>query len=375
MTDSTLEAMAQDEVDGQRDVRLKPVDLTDLAEARASPVDYAVQGLIPKRHVTLIGGHGGMGKSMLGLTLAAHVVCGRDWADLPCAKAHALFVSLEDEGALVRLRLRNVANAYGFPMEWLEAGLHVLDGTAADAALAVEVGDGGTRVLSSTPTLAELRESVEAAEYGLVVIDNASDAYAGNENDRRQVRQFIRWLAQLARESDAALVLLAHIDKVAARKGSLGNSYSGSTAWHNSARSRLALVDEGGQPILRHEKSNHGKPVAPIRLQFNDRGVLMPITGAAARAAMNDDVHAVMAALRDALSRGMQVTTATSGPATAYHVLEPLLPESLRGATGKRKVHAALLAEEKEGRISREEYVTDSRNRRTRWAFPSMEAA
>ena len=92
-----------------------------------------------------------------------------------------------------------------------------------------------------TATLGELRAAVGGA--GLLIIDNASDAYDGPENDRRQVRTFIRELAGLGRGNNAGVMLLAHIDKQAARFGSQGNSYSGSSAWHNSARSRLALVD------------------------------------------------------------------------------------------------------------------------------------
>src|SRR5690625_5910278 len=81
-------------------------------------------------------------------------------------------------------------------------------------------------------------------DYELIVIDIASDAYDENENSRRDVRFFIRALATLARANDAAVVLLAHIDKVAARNGGGGNDYSGSTAWHNSARSRIALMQD-----------------------------------------------------------------------------------------------------------------------------------
>ena len=68
----------------------------------------------------------------------------------------------------------------------------------------------------------------------------------------------------IAREHDAAVVLLAHIDKAAARNGGQGNSYSGSTAWHNSARSRLALVEDEATGLeLLHEKANFGKKRDP----------------------------------------------------------------------------------------------------------------
>ena len=114
----------------------------------------------------------------------------------------------------------------------------MLDGTGADGTLARETVAPGVRVFGPTRLYDEFRHA--AAGATLIVVDNASDAYDGNENERRTVRQFVQLLAQIARENEAGVLLLAHIDKAAARDGGKRNSYSGSTAWHNSARSRFA---------------------------------------------------------------------------------------------------------------------------------------
>ena len=66
------------------------------------------------------------------------------------------------------------------------------------------------------------------AEAGWLV--GASDAYDADENSRRQVRAFVKALARMVRNHNGAVLLLAHVDKVAARYGSNGNTYSGSTA-------------------------------------------------------------------------------------------------------------------------------------------------
>jgi len=36
------------------------------------PTRYVVDSILPRGHVTLLGGHGGSGKSLLGLIIAAH---------------------------------------------------------------------------------------------------------------------------------------------------------------------------------------------------------------------------------------------------------------------------------------------------------------
>lgn len=339
------------------------VDLTDMEGASYDAPDYVVQSLLPRGHVTLLGGHGGSGKSMLALTLAAHVATGRDWCSLYTAKLRSVFVSLEDRGELVRYRLRKVVESYGLNPAEVIGGLTILDGTDCPV-LASELVTYGERSLAKTAAMLELADAVKGA--GLVIIDNASDAFDGQENDRRQVRAFVRMLAEIARENDAAVCLLAHIDKAAARYGSAGNSYSGSTAWHNSARSRLALLSDEGSIELRQEKLNLGKASDPIALEWNDRGVLKPIHFSA-RAAT--DELTVLEAMRDAIAAGVTVNTTQASAFSAAKCLEPYLPPEFSNAKGGKRVNRALAALQSSGHIRRDRYRSDNRKDRERWVL------
>lgn len=345
------------------------VDLSDLEHASYDPPDYIVESLLPCGHVTLLGGHGGSGKSMLALILAAHVADGRDWASLYIERAPAVFVSLEDRGELVRYRLRKIVECYGLDAGRVATGLTILDGTDCPT-LATEFVSFGERSLIKTAAMEELADAVRGA--GLVIIDNASDAYDGQENERRQVRAFMRMLSELARASNSAVCLLAHIDKTAARYGASGNSYSGSTAWHNSARSRLALIGGDCAIELRQEKLNLGKAHEPIALEWNDRGILRPV--AFARRAM-DDEHAVYVGLRTAIAAGATVNTATTSAASAAKCLEPYLPPELTGAKGGKRVHRALATLQTSGRIKRATYRDSYRKERERWELAHEGAA
>lgn len=338
-----------------------PVSLEGLEAATLVAPDYVVQSLLPRGYVTLLGGHGGSGKSMLALTLAAHVAAGREWAWLYVAKLPTVFVSLEDRGDLVRYRLRKIVESYGLDASQLIGGLTILDGTDVPI-LASEAVSFGERSLVKSAAMLELVEAVKGA--GLVIIDNASDAFDGQENDRRQVRAFMRMLAEVAKENDAAVCLLAHIDKAAARYGSAGNSYSGSTAWHNSARSRLALTVDGQAIELRQEKLNLGKPHAPISLEWSDHGVLRPVMFAARE--MSDE-GAVLTALRAAIAVGATVNTATTSQFSAAKCLEPYMPLEYASPSGGKRVHRALAALAATGRIRRVTYRNESRKERERW--------
>lgn len=354
---------------------LAEVPLGDVMSAELEPVRFAVKPWLPRRHVTLFGGHGGIGKSCLALAIGAHVAAGRPFAGHEVERVPVLFVSLEDEPSIVRLRLRRIIEAYGLGSGAVLPSMRLLDGTRAFSALMTE-GDGFNAQPVFTDAFREL--ALGAAGAGLVIIDNASDAFDANENSRRAVRAFVRGLAAIARKHDAAVVLLAHIDKAAARNGGQGNSYSGSTAWHNSARSRLALTEQDGAIVLEHEKANLSSRADPLRFAFAD-GVLLPESGAdgAALTSEHFDQAEIIRALRAAAEAGINVPASlTPGAHSAMKALEPL-PEygqAFKGRAGNTRAARALAALRREGRIREEAYRTPQRKERARLVIASGSA-
>ncbi|CQR43090.1 hypothetical protein THICB3320133 [Thiomonas sp. CB3] len=201
------------------------------------------------------------------------------------------------------------------------------------------------------------------------IIDGASDAFDGEEVNRRQVRTFMRrYLTGLARSTGGAVLLLAHINKDTARIGGTESYSSGSTAWHNLARSRLALTTDGDLVKLSHEKSNYGRCIDPILFTWGDAGVLIPAaktqTGPQGGAILHLD-GAVLEAIEKAAASGVHVPTATGGARNAARVITELLPP----ATAPRAaINAALIRLEQRGLIRRVEIVTAARHRREVWA-------
>jgi hypothetical protein len=351
---------------------LVPVAFTALRDASLAPPRFIVDRVLPRKVVTLLGAHGGAGKSLLALTIAAHVACGTSWAGFAVISSPVLIVSLEDPGDVVLYRLRQVVMQYGLPEDAVLRNLRIVDGTEGEA-LAREVSEAGIKSLHPTEAMAELRDV--AAGAGLIVVDNASDGLDASENDRRVVRTFMRqMLGKVARANDAAVLLLVHIDKLAARSDSGGNTYSGSTAWHNSARSRLALVSDGSSVELRHEKSNFGKVVDPVRLRWTDDGVLVPTTAEAAQAdvqareaaqAGEDAAHVLVAIVR-AQAAGSDVWTGRTGSYSAKSSLAKFdIPREITAGNGARFWRALdrLLAD---GAVLRQSHKTKYRNKRER---------
>jgi RecA-family ATPase len=363
----TLEVEAPSEAND----KLALVDLRNLMQHEPPSARYVFEPIIPRRVTTLLGGHGGMGKSVLALTLAAHAACGRQWGPFVAVQCRAVYVSLEDDADTVRYRLRRIIEAYSLPAASAIDALQIFDGSGVEATLAMEIADAGIHRLTQTAVMERVADACKGA--GLIVVDNASDAYGGNENDRRQVRGFIRLLTSIARENDAGFLLLAHIDKSAARTGASGNSYSGSTAWHNSVRSRLALLSEDGCITLTHEKAQFSKAADSVRLAFADHGVLMPLDARASQRAAESlvaaDADAVADAIRAALAAGRTIGANATGPASTWAALEPFpeLPAELKTGAGKARVRAAAVRLEREGRIIRVSYRDAYRHPRERY--------
>ncbi|MGC8703813.1 MAG: AAA family ATPase, partial [Thiomonas sp.] len=108
---------------------LRCVTVENLAHAALTPPQFWIEGILPAKTVTLLGGHGGTGKSTLALTIGAHLALGVSWAGLQCRRARVAFVTLEDDSDVVRYRLRTICETLGLPAHALAESLVILDGT------------------------------------------------------------------------------------------------------------------------------------------------------------------------------------------------------------------------------------------------------
>lgn len=241
---------------------LKTVSLSDLLTNPPKPPEFVWAGRVPRGTSTLFAAHGGTGKSTIALMFAVSVATGRSLFGVETLRGNAVFVSLEDGPEVVRHRLASLCSAWQIKPDDL-SGLLVLDGTHHPELYAPHgPGLATSSVAAQTPSFTELKRSAQANGALLIVIDNASDAFAGDEIKRVQVRAFIRSLNELATSCNAAVLLLTHVDKGTSRgrstsAGADNEGYSGSTAWHNSVRSRLFMSRVDADFLaIEHQKGN-----------------------------------------------------------------------------------------------------------------------
>jgi len=346
------------------------VPFADLATVEPAPPAYVWEGLIPAGHVTLLSAHGGTGKSLIALMLAVAVALGLPLFGIPTRRGVVAFYSGEDGASLLRYRLRMVCRAMGVSVSDLAGWLFILDATDDDPTLFAEVTAGGRREGTTTATYAGLRDFATLHAVSLLVVDNASDAFDASEIDRARVRGFMRALARIARERDAGVLLLAHVDKGTSRGDRVQNSegYSGSTAWHNSARSRLFMTrDKDGALTLEHQKHNLGKLCEPMRLLWPEGGIPQADEAPGPMVQGISDrtrTKALLKLIAEFAARGEFVTTATT---SRTHAAKLLKQEATYPKVKDAEVFDLLRRAERAGHLERVEFKGSDRKGRERW--------
>jgi hypothetical protein len=269
------------------------------------PVPFVIPGWLPAGVVTLFASHGGAGKSFVSLYIAIHLALG--WHPFQpgrrLQRQRVMFYSAEDGMPHLQGRLRRYLNHMGVDTADLEGWLLLLDATATENVLF----RADKRGAAPTPRYAWLANEVRNFGADLMIFDNASDAMDANENDRAAVRQFMSALRNLA----PTVLLLAHVD-AASSMARLGESkgYSGSTAWHNSARSRWLLSrDSSGGLILQQPKVNYARAGAEVLLRWDDAHEVFTVAGSFDQAPGGEAYRAVLLSLfASALAEGVIVS-------------------------------------------------------------------
>ncbi|WP_297780038.1 AAA family ATPase [uncultured Roseovarius sp.] len=275
---------------------------------------WLVEGLIPSGTVTLLGGDGGTGKSLVALQLAASTALSRAWLGLPVTSGRALYISAEDDRDELHRRLSDIARAEGVALAGLD-NLTVRSLAGEDALLATAEKSGG--VLRPSSLYYEIDRRMKDEAPALLVLDTLADLFPGNENDRAQARQFVGMLRGLSIRHECAVVMLAHPSLSGLNSGS---GMSGSTGWNNSVRSRLYLErvkDDGYEAdpdarILRTMKANYSRTGGEISLRWQG-GVFVaqaPETGLDRMAATAKAERVFLKLLKQAQDQGRKVNHA-----------------------------------------------------------------
>jgi RecA-family ATPase len=212
----------------------------------------------------------------------AHVLV-REWLGVVPAPGPALFVDAEDNIDELHRRGDQILRHYCGTWNDVRGALHLMSFAGLDAVLAVVDRSGK---IEPTPLYKLLLEAAGDLRPKMIGVAAAANVFAGNENDRSQVQQFIGLLTRMAKTAGGTVQLISHPSLTGINTDT---GLSGNTQWHNSVRARCYLRSvkpkDGEQPDsdLREmvfKKNNYGPISASIILRYQN-GLFLPESGVA----------------------------------------------------------------------------------------------
>ena len=220
-----------------------------LSEVVAEPVVWIWRHRIPEGEITIIDGDPGIGKSTLGVEIAATISTGRDWCDgSPCPRGPVLLFSAED----------NIAKTIRPRLEAAGADLTLVIANKTEVTLPDGVG--------------YISAKVQKYQARAVIIDPFMAFLSGRVNSWKDqdVRSAMRPLQEMAAKHKVAVIIVRHLNK-----GSGGNAIyrgGGSIGIIGAARAGFLVEvdpDDENARILASVKSNLGPkpPALAFRLE------------------------------------------------------------------------------------------------------------
>jgi len=215
------------------------------------PISWLVEGLIPRKKLSIFQGDPGSGKTALGCWMAARVSTGGRLLDKRVEQGNVLIISVEDDASTLRGRIE-------------ASGGDVSKCFFIDEAYNVTFLHEG------------LQEAIHQTQAKLVIFDPIQSFFGAdiNMNLSNQTRPILAYLAQVAKAEDCAIVLVAHMGKAKEGKSNVLRSL-GSVDIPGAARSVLHIgrdPSDKNRCVVCHVKSSNARMSDSFTYTIGDRG-------------------------------------------------------------------------------------------------------
>jgi DNA polymerase len=247
---------------------------------------YAVTDRFPLENVGLFSGEGGQGKSSLVQQLCvAHTLAG-EWLGCTPRQGPAIYIECEDAERVLHWRLTTIAEHYKVPLTAIaDAGFQMFP-LADEQNTILATAPDKSGIIRPTPLYDWLYELAGDIKPVMIGIASSANVFAGNENVRTEVQQFIRLLRRIACVAGGTVLLVTQpsISGIGHKSASHAE-LSGTTQWHNAVRARAAMISvkpedgiDTGLRQIKFHKNQYGPPSSACFVRYSN-GLFLPVEG------------------------------------------------------------------------------------------------
>jgi RecA-family ATPase len=221
-------------------LRQRRVDLRHMLTTKPVPIDMVLHGL-PLGSLGVVLGSGGVGKSMMMLSVAHAVATGTDTLGCLLPKervthsGRVVYLAGEDDSQIIHLRTHAFASAMREDVvDQMEAMIDIVPLVGTAPALLDVMGN------ANEGALAEIREAAKGTR--LLIIDPLRQFHSGDENDNGMMTTLSKALAKIACEERCSIIVVHHTSKAGAKDEDADAAASrGASAITDNARWVMAL--------------------------------------------------------------------------------------------------------------------------------------
>lgn len=292
-----LVSKAEQEIFKNQDILLKGDDLKrfevkTLAEiiSEAKPVEFLVDGLIPKRSLVVLAGKGGVGKSTVVLKLIDDLFSGGEVFGEFRGNGVERVLVVDEENYPSFYKQRREILGLNDDESLSRIDCCVLQGVKIDTE------DG----------LQFLREKLAEKRYDLVILDSLSNLLAeADENKSHEITRILNGLRRIAYEYDTTFILIHHLRKGLAYAVEDLDEVRGSTALVNEPDVVFVLQKNKvtGSVIVKNVKNRFSEPINFVLSFKNVDGQLsIEFSGFVSAVEEEDEVVKCMKCITDILA-------------------------------------------------------------------------
>jgi hypothetical protein len=253
------------------------VPALDFEESQIPLRQWIIPGLLIRRHLSVLVAPPGAGKSLLTLQLGLTAAQGEEWGGFrPRDPYNVLVVNAEDDVDEMRRRLAASLRSMEIDKVSIANRIYLAEDPRK---IVVAQTDPRTKTVTRLPLVDEMVKLVTDKKIDVLVVDPFAETFEGDENSNSEVKWAAAIWRDVARDTNAAVLLVHHVSKALSSAPGDMNAARGGGALVGVARNvstLFAMSEADAKTMGVSEKDRHRF------VRFDDaKANLTLVTGAA----------------------------------------------------------------------------------------------